>query len=337
MARDARDRFDTAGEFGVAFHQSADQCATVTLHAGEIRRAATPTLKLPQWARKWKRQEIRVGLAGAMLLTMAGAIYALWPSSSTPQQGTAIAGPPAPPLVTEGATADANADAPESQPAPLPLPPSAPVRRPGHIDTNPSISLGSLHIESNAPASVLLDGHPIGAAPGVFQSVEPGERSVILDAGQGRVHEQTVVVTAGSTHHLRFDFETTPVDVTGAMARPHQSEGIVSSATSTTSRGFDRPTAHSRVDRLADGCGLRSDGRQARRPSPTVRRALYPIGTAADAGLAWQALSHRWIRERDHRSRRAAYGSRLARARHDPRQRARKLKLKRARLFAPTP
>ena len=242
MARDARDRFDTAGEFGVAFHQSADQCATVTLHAGEIRRAATPTLKLPQWVRKWKRQEIRLGFAGAMLLTMAGAIYALWPSSSTPQQGTAIAGPPAPPLVTEGATADANADAPESQPAPLPLPPSAPVRRPGHIDTNPSISLGSLHIESNAPASVLLDGHPIGAAPGVFQSVEPGERSVILDAGQGRVHEQTVVVTAGSTHHLRFDFETTPVDVTGAMARPHQSEGIVSSATSTTSRGFDRPT-----------------------------------------------------------------------------------------------
>ena len=85
---------------------------------------------------------------------------------------------------------------------------------------------------------MLLDRQPIGAAPGVVQSVEPGERIVTLDAGQGRVHEQTVVVTAGSTHHLRFDFETTPVDVTGAMNRPHQIEGIVSSA---TSRRFDRP------------------------------------------------------------------------------------------------
>ena len=239
MARDARDRFNTAGEFGIAFQQSSDRRATITLHAAEIRRAATPTLKLPQWVRKWRR-EVRLGLAGALLLsvllTVWGAIYSLWPSSSTPQQGTVTAGPPA--LVAEGATADANADAPESQAASLSSSASAPVRRPGRIDTNASISLGSLHIESNAPASVRLDGQPIGVAPGVFRSVDPGERIVILDAGQGRVHEQTVVVTAGSTHHLRFDFETTPVDVTGTMARAHQSEGVVSSA---TSRGFDRP------------------------------------------------------------------------------------------------
>ena len=240
MARDARDRFDTAGELGIAFQQSSDQRATVTLHAAEIRRAATPTLKIPQWVRQWRRRELRLGVAGAVLvsvlLTMWGAIYALFPSSPTP---TAIAGAPA--LVTEGAAADANGDTPESQPAPRSPFTSAPVRRPGRIDTNPSISLGSLHIESNAPASVLLDGQLIGAAPGVFQSVEPGERIVILDAGQGRVHEQTVVVTAGSTHHLRFDFETARMDVTGAMARPPQSEGVVSTVTSASSRGFDRP------------------------------------------------------------------------------------------------
>jgi hypothetical protein len=103
---------------------------------------------------------------------------------------------------------------------------------------NPTILLGSLRIESNAPASVLLDGQPIGVAPGIFQSVAPGERSVVLDAGQGRVHEETVVVTAGSMHHLRFNFETTPVDVTGATARPHQSEGVIASA---RSQGFDQP------------------------------------------------------------------------------------------------
>lgn len=234
MARDPRDRFDSAGEFGEAFRQSADQRATVTLHAAEIRRAATPTLKLPQWVRQWRRQEVRLGLAGAVLLSMAGAIYTLWPSSPTPPQSSAIAGPPAPPLVADGATAGA----PESQPAPLPPSASTPPRL---SDANPSILLGSLHIESNAPASVLLDGQPIGVAPGIFQSVEPGERSVVLDAGQGRVHEQTVIVTAGSMHHLRFNFEMTPVDVTGAMARPHQSEGVVSSAGRARSQGFDQP------------------------------------------------------------------------------------------------
>ena len=156
------------------------------------------------------------------------------------QHGTAIAGPPAPPLVTEGAegaTADANADAPEARSATAsPFGASSP---PGTYRYEPIDIQPPYRVECARERAV--GWHPIGAAPGVFQSVEPGERSVILDAGQGRVHEQTVVVTAGSTHHLRFDFETTPVDVTGAMARPHQSEGIVSSATSTTSRGFDRP------------------------------------------------------------------------------------------------
>ena len=51
MARDARDRFESAGELGDALRQSADQPATVTVHAAEIRRAATRTLKLPVWVR----------------------------------------------------------------------------------------------------------------------------------------------------------------------------------------------------------------------------------------------------------------------------------------------
>ena len=237
MARDARDRYNTAGELGKAFQQSADHRPTVTLRTLEIERAATPTLKRPPWVRNLRRQEVRLGLAGALLLTTLAAIYTLLPSSSVPQQNTAIAGPPAPTLIAEGAAADANADAPESQPGRLRPSAGAPVR----VDTNPSIWLGSLRIESSAPAKVLVDGQPIGMAPGVFPSVQPGERSVTLDAGHGRVHEQTVVVTAGSTHHLRFDFEATPVDVTGATARPHQSGGVVSSASGATSRSFDRP------------------------------------------------------------------------------------------------
>jgi hypothetical protein len=236
MARDARDRFDTAGEFGEAFQQSADQRPTVTLHASEIRRAATPTLKLPAWVRTLKRHEVRLGLAGGVLLAMLGTMYALWPSAPSPPANAApIVGPPrpAPPLEHSN---------PEST-EPPPVASSSPTETAERVDTNPSVLLGSLQIESNTSANVLLDGQPIGTAPGLFQSVEPGERRIILDAGQGRVHEKTVVVTAGSTHHLRFDFEATPVDVTGAMVRPHQSSGSVSSASGATPRRFDRRPA----------------------------------------------------------------------------------------------
>ena len=77
MARDPRQRFDTAGELGEAFRRSSDQPATVTLHAADIRRAATPTLKLPPWVRKLRNRKFRLAMAGSVLLGMLAGIYVL--------------------------------------------------------------------------------------------------------------------------------------------------------------------------------------------------------------------------------------------------------------------
>ncbi len=242
MARDARDRFNTAGEFGEALQLSADERSTVTLNATAIRRAVTPTLKLPGWVRKLRRQEVRLGLAGGVLASMLGAIYGLWPSTTPAVSSESIMGPEQPALIApqtpeEGPT---NRGLPTTPPAPTPNASSS-HSTPSGADTNTAVSFGSLQIESNATAKVLLDGQPVGVAPGLFQSVEPGPRSVAVDAGQGRLQQQTVVVTPGSTHHLRFDFEETPIDVTGAMVRPHQSDGEVFAADAVTARQFDTP------------------------------------------------------------------------------------------------
>lgn len=232
MARDARERFNTAGEFGETFQRSADETPTVTLHAAEIRRAATPTLKLPAWVRNLRRHEVRLGLAGAVLMAMMGAMYALWPSppNTMPRAAStnaiAAAEPPA-------ASPDTPADAPSNAP---PAASRAETLTPARTETNPAMSLGSLQIETDATAAVFLDGRPVGTAPGIFQSVEPGTRNVILDAGEGRLQEQSLIVTAGSTHMLRFDFGNAPLDVTGAAASPHQS-GVDRSAAAR----FDEP------------------------------------------------------------------------------------------------
>ncbi|TDI39606.1 MAG: serine/threonine protein kinase [Acidobacteria bacterium] len=191
MARDARDRFESAGELGDALRQSAEQPATVTVRAAEIRRAA-PTLKLPAWVRQIRRRPVRVGAAAVFLAALLGAMYQLWPATS--EVGTA------------GTTTTQN-----TRPVVL-------------ADTPPPATLGILHIASDAPGKVYLDGAPIGAAPGVFERVEPGARRVTVDAGDGRLSEKTVIVVAGSTHHVRFRFEQVPRDLTGGLTRDHQSD-----------------------------------------------------------------------------------------------------------------
>ncbi len=86
MARDARDRFESAGELGDALRQSADQPATVTVRIAEIRRAV-PTLKLPAWVRQLRRRPVRLGAAAVFLAALLGAMYQLWPATS--EVGTA--------------------------------------------------------------------------------------------------------------------------------------------------------------------------------------------------------------------------------------------------------
>ena len=200
MARDAMDRFDSAGELGDALRQSADQPATVTVHAAEIRRAAMPTLKVPDWVRLLRRRPVRLGAATAFLAALLGAMYALSPAPAASEVETAAT------MTPRNTAPVVRADAPPA------------------TSTAPPAKLGVLRIASDEPGEVYLDGAPIGAAPGVFQFVEPGARRVTVDAGEGRLSEKTVIVIAGSTHHVRFRFEQMPRDVTGGLTRAHQSD-----------------------------------------------------------------------------------------------------------------
>lgn len=205
MARDARDRFESAGELRDALRQSADQPATVTLHAAEIRRAATPTLKLPPWVRQLRRRPIRLGAATAVLAALLGAMYALWPAPAPPvleatmMESTEVEEPVTTALQSTGPVVRADAS----------LEAGAEPVRPAEV-TPQAATLGALRVASDEPGKVYLDGEAIGIAPGVFPSVEPGARRVTVDAGHGRLSEKTVIVTAGSTHHIRFSFEATP-------------------------------------------------------------------------------------------------------------------------------
>ena len=220
MARDARDRFASAGELGDALRQSADQPATVTVHAAEIRRAAMPTLKLPAWVRRLRRRPVRLGAATAFLAALLGAMYALWPASAPAPAAPApaLALTPAPSEVETAATM-----------TPRNTRPVVRADAPPVTSTAPPATFGVLRIVSDEPGEVYLDGAPIGAAPGAFQFVEPGARRVTVDAGDGRLSEKTVIVIAGSTHYVRF--EQLPRDLTGGLTRAHQSDAPPARAT----------------------------------------------------------------------------------------------------------
>jgi serine/threonine protein kinase len=223
MARDPNERFSSAGELAEALKSSADQRATVTLHASEIRRATAPTLKLPPWVRSLRSREARLGAAAAALAGMLVSIYVLWPTSARP---TATSPLDSSADATESAAAsDAPSDGARerddgsptaaARPASRPARPAITSAEPGRTST-PTLSarpdvadtLATLEIDSDAPARVILDGQAIGRAPGIFGSVKPGRHLLALDPGDGRLSEKTVVVTAGSTERVRFDLAT---------------------------------------------------------------------------------------------------------------------------------
>ena len=205
MAREARERFSTAGELAEALSRSADQRATVTIHASGIRRAIIPTLKLPAWIRRMRSKEMRFSLAALTLAGMLGFVYALWPSfsevSPPDEPGEAVLLAPG----TEAAGADDSQESRSDFPAAIDLePPPAD----GREEALPAAdrSLATLEIDSEEEARVFVDGKPLGMAPGTFPALAPGEHLVVLDAGRGRREEKTLVITAGSTHRIRFDF-----------------------------------------------------------------------------------------------------------------------------------
>ncbi len=203
MAREASERFSTAGELAEALSRSADQPATVTLHASGIRRVI-PTLKLPPWVRRMRSKEMRLSLAALTLAGMLGFIYALWPSSAeiTPRvepDGAVLLAPEADAVEADGSQ-EIRSDAPVA--ADLAPRPSAGREALPAADRRTA----TLEIDSAETAWVFLDGKPVGTAPGTFPALPPGEHLVVLDAGGGRREEKKLVVTAGSTHRIRFDF-----------------------------------------------------------------------------------------------------------------------------------
>jgi tRNA A-37 threonylcarbamoyl transferase component Bud32 len=205
MARDPQERFDSAGDFARALNESADQRATVTLHASELRRAAIPTLKLPPWVRELRRREVRLALAGgAVGLALLG-LWALWPPKVEPEPSVAMVEETAPLAEDEGEAALETVAPP-------------PLRTESGPPAHAKDLLATLEIESNEPATVTLDGAPLGRAPGVFRSVPPGQHVIGLDDGSGRMEEKTIVVTAGSTQRVRFDLHDTARAEAGTAA-----------------------------------------------------------------------------------------------------------------------
>jgi serine/threonine-protein kinase len=212
MARDPKERFGTAGEFAGSLREAADQKATVTLHAAEIRNAATPTRKVPPWVKKLKTKEARLALGASSLLAMLLLMHALWPSSAgvTPPPPDAIADETA---ALPDAVADAGQGAIASEPDRASPPPGGRGGNGGLGDRAAERTFATLEIVSTARARVTLDGRPAGTAPGVVRSLSPGRHVITLvtldgpENERGRVQEKTVDVTPGSTHRVRFDFE----------------------------------------------------------------------------------------------------------------------------------
>jgi hypothetical protein len=227
MAREPDRRYDTAGNFGDAFTKSADQRATVTLHPTEIRRATTPTLRLPGWVRVLRARKARLGFATVVLLGMVGAMYAMWPFGqadlgSSPERPimradrsaggeSSVRGP-----ITERANADPLLDLAASSTASeeengeatgvtTRSTDSDAIGRTEADARDPLTLPGALEIHSSQRAQVWLDGRAIGTAPGTFEQIQPGRHVLKLDAGDGHYREESVDVMPGSTHTLRFD------------------------------------------------------------------------------------------------------------------------------------
>lgn len=233
MARDPNERFSSAGALAEALESSADQRATVTLHASEIRRATAPTLRLPPWVRSLRSREVRLGAAGLALAAMLISIYVLWPTSPrvTPVPPFRSPETAAQPVPADQDAAEVGSlpdrSAPQARHDALRTArPSVPPSSAGDAAAAaaPSVdidaTLATLEIESDEPARVILDGQPIGSAPGIFGSVKPGRHLLALDAGEGRLDEKTVLVTAGSVQRVRFDFSTDADERAGDEGAP---------------------------------------------------------------------------------------------------------------------
>jgi serine/threonine protein kinase len=211
MAREPRERFSTAGELAESLSRAADQRATVTLHASGVRRMVLPILKLPLWVRRLRSKKLRLSLAGLTLLASLAFGYAFWPASSSPPSSNEAAArfPQSPnPTVMDEAP-------PEVATAAEPPPRTA--KDPAPAVSGEDKNLATLQIDSAREARVFLDGELVGTAPGSFDGLSPGEHVVALEAGEDQWEQKTLLVTAGSTHRVRFDFTAPTAEPTRAF------------------------------------------------------------------------------------------------------------------------
>ena len=278
MARDPRQRFDTAGELGEAFQRSSDQPATVTLHAADIRRAATPTLKLPPWVRKLRNREFRLAMAGSVLLAMLAGIYVLWPGGHPAQ--VMPTNETLEPAVTALETEEDLPEVPSNESATEPM--EVPTPAANEVKTvDEETPLATLSVRTNARARVLLDGRLIGSAPGVFDRIAPGRHVITLDAGRGRVQEKSIVVASGSTELLRFDFSGTPATVGLSAEGLDRSAGLTDDAAARARRLREPPRVRQWSGFLTDeDCGV-TGGKQGdlhlRCAERSVREGKQPM------------------------------------------------------------
>lgn len=197
LARDPEERYTTTKEFSAALQESVQETPTVTLRAAR--------LPLPySWRRHLEGVNLpRLGALAAVWLAL-GALAGILPADrvESPHPSPSIYGPEIPAeylLVREKSSGGAPQ---EPEPARSPnrkAVPSAPER-------------GYLMVDTDLPASVSLDGKRIGRAPGLFSSLPSGRHRVQVTAGDGKVHEEEVLITARSTSYVRTAFEPTRSD-----------------------------------------------------------------------------------------------------------------------------
>jgi len=130
--------------------------------------------------------------------------------SRPPEAAPATASAPAAPVTSAAVDADVTAARESTEPEPTTTAPrekpqdgspSSTVKRPSGAAT----TLGSLDISSNPPASVVLDGRPLGKAPQLVQ-VAPGPHTVVfIHPARGRM-SLSVNVSGGRTTNAAANF-----------------------------------------------------------------------------------------------------------------------------------
>jgi serine/threonine protein kinase len=188
MARSPEDRYSSARELNDELHRAAGHQPTVTIVAKTIRQ--------PLWKRwAYRAQQIpRRSLAFGGGITLAlglslGGVFlgyqALSPSNDPPNTSA---------LSEVWVTEQKSPLEAASQPADESIQPA------------PQPDSGFLFIESDQPASVILDGKFIGNAPGEFKSLPPGNHRLKLNGSHDVSWEKDISIYAASTTYVKMAF-----------------------------------------------------------------------------------------------------------------------------------